>query len=392
MSELLAPAGDLTKLKVALMYGADACFIGGKKFSLRAKASNFTIEDIKEACDFAHALNKKIYITTNIYPHNDDLDDLEDYLYNLDKCGVDAIITSSFYIMEKAKELNVSFEIHVSTQRSISNIEEIKFFEDYKVDRCVLARELSLNDIKYIKDNSKMPIEVFIHGGMCSAISGRCTLSNNMTDRDANRGGCAHSCRWYYDLYDGDKKISDDDLEFRIGSKDLCAFDALPFLLENNVDSLKIEGRMKSLHYIANIVSLYRRAIDDYYNDQYDPKLYYELLKRCESRETCSGFLFHDVTNEECLYGRDKEIPSQDFIGMVIEDDKELPLIEERNFFNKGDKVVVKQPLKEDIITTIKNIYDEDGNSIEYAHNAMARLYVDVGFNINKFAIITKIK
>lgn len=390
MTELLAPAGDLIKLKVALMYGADACFIGGKRFSLRAKASNFEIEDILEACNFAHKLNKKVYVTCNIFPHNDDLDGLDDYLIALDKCGVDAIITSSFYIMEHAKKLNLSFEIHVSTQRSISNINEVKFFEEYNVDRVVLARELSLKDIDYIKSNSSMPLEVFIHGGMCSAISGRCTLSNNMTDRDANRGGCAHSCRWYYDLYDGTKKISSDELEFRIGSKDLCSFEVLPELLKMNIDSLKIEGRMKSLHYIANIVSIYRKAIDDYQNGCYNKDLYYELLRRAESRETCSGFFLHDISNKDGIYGRDKEIPSQDFIGMVIDDSGSMPLIEERNYFDQGDRVIIKRPLKDDEITTIKHIYDIDGNEIISAHKAMEKLYIDIGKRLEKFSIITK--
>ena len=208
--ELLAPAGDLEKLKIAILYGADAVFIGGKKFSLRAKASNFTIEDIKEGCDFAHKYNKKIHVTVNIYPHELDLDGLKEYLIALDNAGVDAIIVSSLYIMQVALSLNLNLEVHVSTQLSSNNTKTIEFFKDFGVHRVVLGRECTINEIREIKRKSPLDIEVFIHGGLCSSYSGRCTLSNNLCNRDANRGGCAHSCRWFYDLYCENEKINKD--------------------------------------------------------------------------------------------------------------------------------------------------------------------------------------
>lgn len=259
MIELLAPAGDLEKLKYALIYGADAVFIGGNQFSLRARASNFTIETIKEAVNFAHKLGKKVYVTTNIIPHEEDVNGLVEYLKALEAAWVDAIICASPLIIKTALK-HTNLEIHLSTQQSAINRYSLKFWKEYGVKRIVLGRELL---IKMIDDLPKelLDIEVFIHGGMCMSYSGRCSLSNTLTNRDANCGGCAHSCRWQYHLYNDNKLISNQ--YFSMSSKDLMAVAAVPKLIDIGVKSLKIEGRMKSLHYISTVVKTYRMLIDE---------------------------------------------------------------------------------------------------------------------------------
>lgn len=227
--ELLAPAGDLERLKVAILYGADAVFIGGEKFSLRSRASNFTLDDIKEGCDFAHKHNAKIHVTCNIVMHNKDTQGLVEYLKSLEACGVDCIIASSLYILRMVKE-HTKMEAHVSTQQTTSNQEAVDFYTKFGCDRVVLAREMSIDEIEVIKKSSKIDLEVFIHGGMCVSYSGRCMLSNNMTNRDANRGGCAHSCRWCYDLIDNNEVKNPKGDFFAMSSKDLCAIRAIPKL------------------------------------------------------------------------------------------------------------------------------------------------------------------
>ena len=265
--ELLAPAGNLEKAKIALMYGADAVYVGGKIFSLRARASNFSKEDLKELCEFARSLNKKVYVTCNIIPHDEDFKLLDEYLVYLNEIGVNAIITSSISVMNKAKTLAPKVEVHVSTQTSITNSLAIDFYESIGATRAVLAREVSIFEIEKIKKNTFLELEVFIHGGMCASYSGRCTLSNYMTSRDANRGGCAHSCRWNYNLIMGKKQINLPNEYFNMGSKDLMAIEYIPKLIELGVESLKIEGRMKSVYYIATVVRSYRMLIDDYYEN-----------------------------------------------------------------------------------------------------------------------------
>lgn len=263
--ELLAPAGNLEKAKIALLYGADAVYVGGLRFSLRVRASNFTLDMLNELVLFAHERNKLVYVTMNIVTHDSDLEGLDEYLLSLDKIGIDAIISTSFAIIERAKLLT-NLEIHLSTQFSVSNSLLADYFYNEGVKRVVLARELSLSEIKEIKKHTKAELEVFIHGGMCVSYSGRCTLSNYMVGRDANRGGCAHSCRWLYDLFDGQHKISRKH-DFQMSSKDLEILEYIPDLIDIGVSSLKIEGRMKSIHYVATVVLAYRMLIDDYYNN-----------------------------------------------------------------------------------------------------------------------------
>ena len=259
--ELLAPAGDLEKAYTALRYGADAVYVGGKKFSLRARASNFEIEDIKTLVAYAHRHHKKVYVTMNIVAHDSDLDGLDEYIKTLDKIKVDAVIVSSPYIIERVRKLATKMSAHLSTQASVTNHLAIDFYQKLGVTRVVLAREVTLAEIKKIAALVDTPLEVFIHGGMCSALSGRCVLSNHMTLRDANRGGCAHSCRWNYTLYHDEKELPG---TFNIGSKDLMALKYIPALIESKVSSLKIEGRMKSAYYLATVIRAYRMLVYRY--------------------------------------------------------------------------------------------------------------------------------
>ena len=365
--ELLAPAGDLMKLKVALIYGADAVFIGGHKFSLRSRASNFTLDDIKEGCDFAHKLNKKVYVTCNIVMHQKDLSGLKDYLISLKEAGVDAIITSSLYMAMLAIN-EVHLQAHISTQDSILNTSAIKYFSSLGIERVVLARECSLEDIKNICGQNITQIEVFIHGGMCSSYSGKCMLSNCMTNRDANRGGCAHSCRWKYDLYDGDSKLNKNNEYFSMASKDLNALQFIPDFIEMGVDSLKIEGRMKSLNYIACVCKAYRKCIDDYISGkELNFDTYNDIIKYCENRETGTGFLKGNVTKTEQLFQLDNECRrSGEFVGIIISYDKETKIAKMilRNKITKDANYSVFSPYTNDTLIYIEE-FEVKGNKLE---------------------------
>jgi U32 family peptidase len=389
--ELLAPAGDLEKLKIALIYGADAVFIGGQNFSLRARASNFTLDDISEATKFAHERNKKVYVTTNIIPHNEDMNGLLEYLKELETRGVDAIISASPYIIDSALN-NTNLEVHLSTQQSATNTNTVNFWYEKGVKRVVLARELDKYMIEYLIKNTKADIEVFIHGGMCMSYSGRCSLSNNMTERDANRGGCAHSCRWSYDLVASDQKISDN--KFSMSSKDLEALEQIPFLIDANVSSLKIEGRMKSLHYIATVVSTYRKLIDTYLKEGMieDFKPYLSELEKAENRLASHGYLEGLPGVEQQLYQMRSEKPTQLFIGLVKNYDPNtgLTTIEQRNYFELGDEVEMMlpdgsiKPFKIDYMTNL------EGDLTPVARHPKELLVIKVPFDVEPYAMMRK--
>ena len=379
--ELLAPAGDLEKLKIAILYGADAVFIGGLKFSLRSRASNFTIEDIKEGCKFAHEHNAKVHVTCNILPHEIDVDGVRDYLHSLEDAGVDAIICASPLIIEEA--LKTKMEVHVSTQESTLNSSMVKFYESLGVDRVVLGRELDLESIKEIKANSNVDIEAFIHGGMCVSYSGRCMLSNNMTGRDANRGGCAHSCRWNYDLTINGNKINEDEY-FAMSSKDLCSIPVLKEYLETNVSSFKIEGRMKSIHYIATIVKTYREAIDEYYatGDIKNIDYYMNQIRKAENRQTSIGFLKGMTTVNEQLYDLFTEIPTQNFIGLILDYNKETQIakVDVRNYFKINSNIELFRAKGKDEHFMLTDIVNEDGVHIEEANHPRDIVYIKIPF------------
>ena len=393
--ELLAPAGDLERLKIAIIYGADAVYIGGKQLSLRSAASNFTLEDIKEGCDFAHEHNAKIYVTCNIVMHNSETNGLIEYLKGLESCGVDGVIASSLVILKMIKQYT-KMEAHVSTQQSISNSKGIKFLESLNIDRVVLARECSLNNIKTICENTNKEIEVFIEGAMCSSFSGRCMLSNVMTGRDANRGGCAQPCRWNYNLYQSNQKVSLGEYDFSMASADLSAVQYVPALIEAGVSSLKIEGRMKSVHYIATVVNAYRRAFDHLKKcketgEQYVcPAELVDELEKTSHRRYTTGFYFGAEDKE--FLENSQPVQESEFVAVVKEPAKDgRVLIEMRNRFEVGDTLEVLSPNDSfNKKITITSITDLDGNPVEVADKVQAQLYINCDYPLEPLDILRR--
>lgn len=397
--ELLAPAGNLEKAKIALLYGADAVYVGGKSFSLRARASNFTIQDIEELCEFAHEREKRVYVTTNILPHDEDMKNVDEYLLALGKARVDAIITSSLTIMMRAKELVPQIERHVSTQMSICNHYAIDFYKDMGCSRVVLARETSLLEIQEIRKHTSLELEVFIHGGMCCSYSGRCVLSNHLTNRDANRGGCAHSCRWNYHLYRKTKAIEKEDTFFNMGSKDLMAIRFIPQFIDLGISSLKIEGRMKSTYYLATIVRCYRELINLYQSKhkitEADYAYFEKEMKKAENRLTGTGFFNGDVTIYEQLYDTRTEQPTKEYIGHVLSYDSTnmIAIIEQRNYFQIGDMVEFFGPnLKNTTFIIDKMIDDETGETLTIARHPLQRIRMKVPFVLSQNDMMRKVK
>jgi putative protease len=378
--ELLAPAGNLEKAKTAILYGANAVYIGGQQFSLRSRASNFSLEDIQELCIFAHGHNAAVHVTVNIIPHPDDLDHLKEYLQALDDAGVDAIIAASAAIIQTAKSINPSFEIHLSTQHSTINASAVKFWKKQGVDRVVLGREANLEQIASICKENILPIEVFIHGGMCISYSGRCVLSNHMTNRDANRGGCAQSCRWKYDVFDGDQIISDQDIPFSMSSRDLQSVPFLKDLIEAGAISFKIEGRMKSAYYLATVVSSYRRLIDEIFTSKeqgkkVDPAFIERIQKeiaKAENRPTGPGFYAGLPKGNVQLYRKHDEQVTQEYIAQVLEvlEDGWLK-VQVKNRFFKGDSTEIFGPDLLPAESRIEEIENMEGESLDVCPHPM---------------------
>ena len=380
--ELLAPAGDLERLKIALKYGADAVYIGGPLLNLRANAINFTFDEIKEATSFAHNLGKKVYVTVNIVLHNEELNSIDSYLKELEKSNVDAIIVSDPVVIEHALK-NTNLEVHLSTQASTINIEAVKFWKKEGLTRIVLGRECTKEEIKEIIDNGDIEIETFIHGAMCAGYSGRCVMSNFLTNRDANRGGCSQICRWDFDLLDEEGNDIKGEKPFTFCSKDLSMLRYIPDMIDMGITSFKIEGRMRSSYYIATIVSIYRKVIDDYLNNK-DYKYNKELemvLRRCANRDSVPQFFDGNYDNSCSYYNGRVEVSNQDFLGIVLDYDKEnhIATIEERNYFKKGDKVEIFGPNHEVINYEFNEIIDEDGNIIDTVRHPkqVVKVYIE---------------
>ena len=388
--ELLAPAGDLERLKWAFRYGADAVYLGGEKFSLRSMAKNFTLDEIKEGVEFAHNLNKKVYVTVNIVFHEDDIEDLVDYLKKLEEYKVDAIIASDMFILDLLKENNINLEFHLSTQSSCLNKESASFFKKEGVKRVVLARECSKNDIVDIIKSTGIDTEVFIHGAMCMGYSGRCALSNYMTNRDSNRGACAQICRWVFDLYDEKEKINDK-TDFSFSPKDLSMLRFIPDLIEIGVTSLKIEGRMKSIYYLATLLSVYRKVIDDYYNGNYEYNKEDEIiLERVANRDSMPQYFDKKPgVNEQYYIGRE-ENSNQDFLGVVLDYDKDSKeiVIEQRNHFKVGDTINIFGPNKESFNLEVKYIKNEDGELVDAARHAQEIVRIPSDIEVSKYDLI----
>ncbi len=383
MIEVLSPAGDLERLKWALMYGADAVYIGGYNYSLRANANNFSIQDITEGVAFAHSLGKKVYVTVNILFHNEDLEGLTNYLTTLSDIGVDAFIVSDLAVIKRIRELNLKPEIHISTQESSVNKFAVKFWESVGATRVVLARECSKIDILDIKNNTDAELEVFIHGAMCTSYSGRCVLSNYVTKRDSNRGGCSQVCRFIFKT----KKYDD----FQIASKDLSMIDHIPELVDMGVSSLKIEGRMRSMYYIATVVNTYKNVVTLYKEGKLTNELmeyYKRVLNRLSNRENKSQFFTGDVNVSDQYYTGRKEVSNQDFLGVVLDYTDGVMKIEQRNNFKVGDTIEVFGP--NTIATKIKvdSIINEENESISVASHPQEVLYVKVPFKVEKNDIL----
>lgn len=383
MTEVLSPAGDLERLKWALMYGADAVYIGGYNYSLRANANNFSIQDITEGVAFAHSLGKKVYVTVNILFHNEDLEGLTEYLTTLSDIGVDAFIVSDLAVIKRIRELNLKPEIHISTQESSVNKFAVKFWESVGATRVVLARECSKIDILDIKNNTDAELEVFIHGAMCTSYSGRCVLSNYVTKRDSNRGGCSQVCRFIFKT----KKYDD----FQIASKDLSMIDHIPELVDMGVSSLKIEGRMRSMYYIATVVNTYKNVVTLYKEGKLTSELmeyYKRVLNRLSNRENKSQFFAGDVNRSDQYYTGRKEVSNQDFLGVVLDYTDGVMKIEQRNNFKVGDTIEVFGP--NTLATKIKvdSIINEENESVSVASHPQEVLYVKVPFKVEKNDIL----
>lgn len=394
--ELLAPAGSLEKLKIAVRYGADAVFIGGQEFGLRSNAQNFSLAEIKEAVEFAADYGSKIYVTTNIIAHNENIEGLDEYLTALGKIGIAGIIVADPLIIETCRKVAPNVEVHLSTQQSTMNHLAVKFWQDEGLHRVVLARETTKEEIAEIMEKTDVEIETFIHGAMCIAYSGRCTLSTHMTARDSNRGGCCQSCRWEYDLVAEDKLVFEKgEVQFSMSPKDLNLLRSVPEMIELGIDSLKIEGRMKSIHYVATVVSAYRKLIDIYCADPdnfvFDDKLIADLEK-CANRQTAPAFFEGIPASDEQMYDNRDEHPTQDFVGLVLDYNKEtgIAIIEQRNHFKPGQTVEFFGPNIETSSFVIGEIRDESGEILDAARHPKQILQIEVPFVVNSFDMMRK--
>ncbi|HAB66393.1 MAG TPA: collagenase-like protease [Firmicutes bacterium] len=388
--ELLAPSGDYERLKIACLYGADAIYFGGQNYSLRANAHNFSLEDIASAVSFAHNLNKKVYVTVNIVFHDKDLTGLEEYLKELDHIGVDAIIVSDVVVMDLWKKLNLKLELHISTQASSLNYETVKFYQSLGATRVVLAREATKEDIKRIKEETGIELECFVHGAMCTSISGRCVLSNYATNRDSNRGGCAQVCRF---TFDSDKS----DQIFSMTPKDLNMINNIEEMIKIGVNSFKVEGRMRSVYYIATVIYTYRHLIDKIVNNTLDDaytKYSLSILNRCANRDSTEQF-FNTLPGKEEQYflsNRD-EISNKDFLGIVDDYNEETNIVtlEQRNYFTPGETVEFFGPNLEATTFTIpENITDEDDNLIEVANHPKMIVKFKCNIKLTKYDMMRK--
>ncbi|WP_028561792.1 peptidase U32 family protein [Paenibacillus pinihumi] len=394
--ELLAPAGNLEKLKFAVHYGADAVYIGGQHYGLRSGADNFSLEEMKEGVKFAEKYGAKVFVATNIYAHNEDLAGIEAYLKGLEEAGIAAIIAADPIIVDTAMRVAPKLEVHLSTQQSILNWQAVKFWKDEGLPRVVLARETSLEEIAEIKSNVDIEIEAFIHGAMCSSFSGRCVLSNHFTDRDSNRGGCSQSCRWKYDLFvDQDMVNSAEENKFTMGSKDLCMIEHLPELIEAGVDSFKIEGRMKSVHYVATVVNAYRQAIDAYFDNPVGYKLkpeWVEEINKSANRPLNTGFFFQTPGAKEHIYEAEEKAAPYDFAGVVLEYDEAsgIALVQQRNHFKPGQEVEFFGPGGTFFKQIVGQIADETGTGLDAARHPMQKIRMKVDHPVKAMDMMRK--
>ena len=401
--ELLIPASSLEVLKIAVIYGADAVYIGGEVFGLRAKAKNFSMEDMAEGIQFAHGHGVKVYVTANILAHNGDLEGVREYFTQLKEIKPDALIISDPGIYTIAKEICPEIERHISTQANNTNYGTYQFWWNQGAKRVVTARELSLNEIAEIRKNipDEMEIETFVHGAMCISYSVRCLLSNYFTGRDANQGACTHPCRWKYAVVEEKRPgeylpvYENERGTYIFNSKDLCMIEHIPELIEAGIDSFKIEGRMKTALYVATVARTYRKAIDDYLTspEKYKENMdwYLEQISNCTYRQFTTGFFFGKPSEESQIYDNNTYIKEYTYLGIVGERNEEgLYQIEQRNKFSVGEQIEVMKPDGRNIPVTVKRIVDEDGNEMESAPHPKQVLYIDLGQELEMYDILRR--
>jgi putative protease len=398
----LAPAGSLEKLKMAIIYGADAVYLGGEEFGLRAGADNFTKEEMAEGIKFAHDRGKKVYITVNIIPHNEDLEGLPEYIKEIEEIGADAVILADPGIFSIVKETAPNLEIHLSTQANNTNYKSALFWHNLGVKRIVLARELSFKEIKEIRDKTPdtLEIEAFVHGAMCISYSGRCLLSNYMAGRDANRGLCAHPCRWKYYLVEEKRPgeyIPVEENErgtFFFNSKDLCMIEHIPEIVDSGITSFKIEGRIKSAYYVATVIKAYRKAIDEYLKNPKEYKFnpfWLEEIKKASHRDFTTGFYFEKPTGNEQVYDNSSYIREYSFVGMVLEYDAStgIATIEQRNRFYVGDEIKVVSP-SDYFVQKVESMKDSEGNEIDVAPHPQMIIKMKMDKPVEPYTMLRK--
>ena len=399
--ELLAPAGNMEKLKMALLYGADAVYLGGKQFGLRAFGGNFSNEELKEAVEFAHNLNKKVYVTVNIFPHNSDIEMLPEYLAFLNTTGADALLVADIGLFMLAKKYAPDIELHISTQANNTNWATVDAWHNMGASRVVLARELSKDEISVIRQKCSVELEMFVHGAMCISYSGRCLLSNYMTGRDSNRGSCAQPCRWKYSLVEEKRPgqyfpIEEDERgTFIFNSKDLCLLPYLPDVIKSGVDSLKIEGRMKSVHYAASVVKAYRMAIDSYFEN---PEAFavkeewLEELEKVSHRSYTTGFYYGKPTEKDQIYTSSSYIQTSDFVGLVLDYDEAtgFATVEQRNNMKLGQEIEVFQPQLPGYRQLLGEMYNDEGEAIEVAPHPQQIVKIRMEAPVEPYAILRR--
>lgn len=401
--ELLAPAGDLQKLKMAIAYGADAVYLGGESFGLRKSSKNFSIDEIKKAIDFAHERGKKVYITLNIVPHDKDMQGLEEYLTDLKNINADAVIVSDPGIFAVVKRTIPDMPIHISTQASVTNYETIMFWYNLGVRRIVLARELSFKEIEEI--SKKLPkdldLEAFVHGAMCMSYSGRCLISNYMTGRDANMGDCAHPCRYKYNLVEETRPgqyfpvFEDENGTYIMNSKDLCMIKFIPELVKSGIKSFKIEGRVKSSYYVATVIRAYRMAIDEYYKDPKNYKMNEDLLKeirKASHRDFTTGFYLGKPTSDAQVYDTSSYLRGYDFTGLILDYDEKTKIatVEQRNRMFVGDEIEVFGPNREHFTQVIQQMWDKNMDKIDVAPHPQQKIKILMDYPVQAMDMIRK--
>lgn len=401
--ELLIPASSLEVLKIAVVFGADAVYIGGEVFSLRAKAKNFSIEEMKEGIAFAHEYGTKVYVTANILAHNADLEEVRTYFEELKEVLPDALIISDAGVFSIAKEVCPQIEIHISTQANNTNYATYLFWHKLGAKRIVCARELSLEEITEIRRQipKELEIEAFIHGAMCIAYSGRCLLSNYLVGRDANQGACTHPCRWKYSVVE--EKRPEESMPvyenergtYIFNSKDLCMIEYIPELFQAGIDSLKIEGRMKTALYVATVARTYRKAIDDYMEspEKYKENMpwYLEQISGCTYRKFTTGFFFGKPSCEAQIYDNNTYVTEYIYLGIAEQSEKEgFCQIHQRNKFSVGEQIEIMKPNGENIKAVVRQILDEEGNAMESAPHPKQKLFIDLGIPVARYDILRR--